>query len=404
MTTEPPDRRTASAQWGPVAWSYTAGDDAETARVAAQLMTTTPSVWPSYGRIRLGVRSTRDPAALDRLEQVASGPAQRLREENYRRAPDGTWLCCGNRPADATEPALPRHAVARHDGRWTILHDDGSGTGQRARTGDIVLRALVAAALAALGGMTVHASAVTGRDGRAVVFLGDSGTGKSTLALRLARAGGRFVSGDRTLLVPGPGGWWAVGSGLLPRFHWGTLEGLGLANRVRDAALLRHGDGCCRVADLPLTPAKVVFTPAESERVLDVRTADCAPLGRLVVLSPAAGDVPVARAVAPEVTAAAVRAHSLPSDAGCLVWPAPGGPAGVRGVAGLVDEVARSALVDEVAPSALAEEVTRTALAEEVARTALAWDPVRHRAEEALDRVLAEAPGAPPSGRRAAGP
>ncbi|AZS69620.1 hypothetical protein DDE74_00205 [Streptomyces lydicus] len=377
MTTEPPDRRTATAQWGPVAWSYTAGDDAETARVAAQLVTTTPSVWPSYGRIRLRVRSTCDRAALDRLERVASGPARRLREENYRRAPDGTWLSCGNRPADAAEPALPRHAVGHQNGQWTILHDDGSGTEQRARTGDIVLRALVSAALTALGGLTVHASAATGRDGRAVVFLGDSGTGKSTLALRLARAGGCLVSGDRTLLVPGPGGWWAVGAGLLPRFRWGTLEGLGLAMRVRDAALLRHGDGRCRLADLPRTPDKVVFTPAESERVLDVRTADCAPLGKLVVLSPAEGDVPAARAVTPEATAAAVRAHSLSSDAGCLVWPFPIRPAQVRGVAGLVEEVAGSAL---------------------------AWDPVPHRAEDALLRVLADAPGAPPSGRRSSAP
>ncbi|MFD3417526.1 hypothetical protein [Streptomyces decoyicus] len=377
MTTEPPDRRTATAQWGPVAWSYTADDEAETARVAAQLVTATPSVWPAHGRIRLRVRSTRDRAALDRLEQVAAGPARRLREENYRRAPDGTWLCRGNRPADATDQALPRHAVGHHDGRWTILHDGGSGTEQRARTGDIVLRALVAAALTALGGLTVHASAATGRDGRAVVFLGDSGTGKSTLALRLAQAGGCFVSGDRTLLVPGPGGWWAVGAGLLPRFRWGTLEGLGLAMRVRDAALLRHGDGRCRVADLPGTPAKVVFTPAESEHVLGVRTADCAPLGKLAVLSPAEGGGPVARAVAPEETAAAVRAHSLPSDAGCLAWPVPKRPAQARDIAGLVEEVAGAAL---------------------------AWDPVRHRAADALRRVLTVTPGAPPSGPPASAP
>ncbi|MER5375866.1 hypothetical protein [Streptomyces sp. NPDC002553] len=377
MTSEPPGLRTATARWGPVAWSYTADDEAETARVAAHLVTSPPSPWPSHDRVGLRVRSTRDPAALDRLERVASGPAQRLREENYRRAPDGTWVRCGDRPADAEEPGLPRHSVGHRDGRWTILHDDDSGPEQRARVGEIVLRALVAAAVAALGGLTVHASAATGRDGRAVVFLGDSGTGKSTLALHLARAGGRFLSGDRTLLVPGPGGWWAVGAGLLPRYRWGTLEGLGLAGRVRDATLLRHGDGRCRVADLPRTPAKVIFTSTESEHVLGARTADCAPLGGLVVLSPAGGDAPVARGLTPEVTAAAAWAHLLPSDAGCLARPCPGRPAGAGDLPGP---------------------------AEGVAGWGLEWDPVRHRAEDALSHVLADAPGAAPSARRITAP
>ncbi|MEU6298707.1 hypothetical protein [Streptomyces erythrochromogenes] len=377
MTSEPPGRLTATAPWGPVAWSYTADDAAETARVAAQLVTSSTSSWPSDAPIRLDVRATRDREALDRLERAASGPVGRLREEKYRRTPDGTWVRCADRPADAEEPGLPRHAVGHRGGRWTIVHDDDADAQQRAKFGEIVLRALVAAALAGLGGLTVHASAATGPDGRTAVFLGDSGAGKSTLALALARAGGRFVSGDRTLLVPGPGGWWAVGAGLLPRYRWGTLEGLGLAERVREAALLRHGGGRHRVADLPRPPAKLVFTPAESERVLDVRTADCAPLDRLVVLLPTSGEGPAGRPLTSDAAAAAVRAHLLPSDAGCLSWPSPGRPTG----AGDVDALVRV-----------------------VARSALAWNPVRHQAEEALSRVRAATPGAARSGHRPTAP
>ncbi|QXJ25699.1 hypothetical protein AGRA3207_007227 [Actinomadura graeca] len=360
---------------GPVVWSYSADDGTETARVAARLVTAMPAGRPAGDQAVLSVRSVRDGAGLDRLAATASGPAQRLREENYRRAPDhGAWVRSGDRPADATGPGLPLHAIVHRGGRWTILHADDSGAEDRARVGDVVLRGLVAAVLAARGALTVHASAATDGEGRAVVFLGDSGSGKSTLALHLARAGatqardartgGGFVSGDRTLLVPGREGWWAVGSGLLPRFRWGTLTGLGLAGRVRAASLLRHGDGHHRLGDLPRTPNKVIFTPRESEHVLGVRTVDCAPIGRLVVLSAAEGGAPAVRPLGPGETAAAVRAHLLPSDAGFLEWHFPRCPDGLRDVTGL---------------------------AADVARTRLEWDPVRHHDQDPLGHVLADA-------------
>lgn len=87
--------------------------------------------------------------------------------------------------------------------------------------------------------------------------------------------------------------------------------------------------------------------------------------------------MPVARAIVPEVTAAAVRAQSLPCDAGFLAWPAAGRSTQVRDIAGL---------------------------AEEVAGSALGWDPVRQRAEDALGRVLVGFPGGAPSGWRGAAP
>ncbi|SDF99167.1 hypothetical protein SAMN05421505_10129 [Sinosporangium album] len=362
MAPAAPPGRAATADWGPVTWTYTAEDAPEAVRVEAGLATSGPSPWPAHDRVPLRVRSARHTAGLERLEQAAGGLLRRLREEYYRPAPDGAWVRCDRRPPHAAEPGLPRHALAPGEGRWVILHEDGTGAATRAKVGDIALRALVAAELTARGGVTVHASAATDGAGRAVAFLGDPGAGKSTLALHLARTGGGFLSGDRTVLVPGPGGWWAVTSGLLPRFRWGTLDGLGLGDQVRDAVLLRHGDARRRVGDLPRTPAKVVFTPREAEGVLGARTLDCAPLGRLVVLYGTRRDSPAAHALGHRQALAAVREHLLPSDAGCLERP-PRDPA-------------------HLPP-----------LGHEVTALALAWDPLRHPAGEALAAALGDGPG-----------
>lgn len=380
-----PDRRTATGRWGPVLWSYTSDGDAETGLVEALSVAPGGAPWPPHDRVRVDVRSTRSPAALHRLARTARGPGVRLREENYRRAPDGSWVSDDQRPPSATEPALPRHALIHRNGRWTVLHGSGS-TEQRAKTGGILLRSLVAAALADRGGLTVHASAATGPDGRAVLFLGDGGTGKTTLALCLARSGGRFLSGDRTLLVPGPGGWWAVGAGLTARLRWGTLEGMGLTERVRKSVLLRHGDGDCQVAELPRAPAKVHLTPGELVRVLDVPVADCAPLGGLVVLSPPSGSTttgsavtgsaateagPVARSLPLETRDGVVRPHLLPSDAGMLIGEVPGFPS--RTAAGPSSPASRSDGSQE-GPMHI---------------SSLVWNPERHGCQDALHRVLA---------------
>jgi hypothetical protein len=52
---------------------------------------------------------------------------------------------------------------------------------------------------------TIHATCVA-LDGRGVVLLGPSGSGKSDLALRLIDGGARLVADDRVILSAGPGG------------------------------------------------------------------------------------------------------------------------------------------------------------------------------------------------------
>ncbi|MFI6284818.1 hypothetical protein ACIBCM_08690 [Streptomyces sp. NPDC051018] len=402
--TEPPDgttytdgaRVTTEQGTGRGPWHGTAagpGGDAESTAVAAHLVTSRPSPWPRPDRVPLDIRSTGHTTALERLERIASGPPGRLREEYYRPARDGSWVRAPHRPPESAEPGLPRHALVRDDEGWSILHEDATGPAERARTGQILLRALVAAELAARGGVTVHASAATDRTGRAVLFLGDSGAGKSTLALQLARREGRLLSGDRTVLVPGPGGWWAVGAGLLPRFRWGTLEGLGLAGRVRGAALLRHGGASRRVADLPETPPKVVFTPGEAERVLGVRTADCAPLGRLVLISGSGRERPLVHGVTRRYVVAAVRRQVLPSDAGCLERPSrdtrthdlPGSARASHDYAPWGRLVAGPPLSGRSSRDRALRTADIARLVREAPAAGLAWDPLRHRADEALD-------------------
>jgi HPr kinase/phosphorylase len=50
---------------------------------------------------------------------------------------------------------------------------------------------------------TLHATCVA-LDGRAVLILGPSGSGKSSLALDLMALGARLVADDRTIVTPGP--------------------------------------------------------------------------------------------------------------------------------------------------------------------------------------------------------
>lgn len=70
------------------------------------------------------------------------------------------------------------------------------------------LRAMTASYILEEGGLLLHAAAVV-RAGRAYVFFGPSGAGKTTVT-RLSLAD-TVLSDDMTLLVPGPGGFEAVG-------------------------------------------------------------------------------------------------------------------------------------------------------------------------------------------------
>ncbi|MGL6209743.1 MAG: HPr kinase/phosphorylase [Paracoccaceae bacterium] len=56
-----------------------------------------------------------------------------------------------------------------------------------------------------MSGQVLHASCVA-VDGKGLLILGPSGSGKSSLALRLIALGAVLVADDRTEVTPGPGG------------------------------------------------------------------------------------------------------------------------------------------------------------------------------------------------------
>lgn len=72
------------------------------------------------------------------------------------------------------------------------------------------------------GGAMLHASAVT-RDGCSLAFIGNSGSGKSSTAVRLLELGFDFLSNDRLILEARPKTIIAYGVPKLPRVNPGTL-------------------------------------------------------------------------------------------------------------------------------------------------------------------------------------
>lgn len=73
-----------------------------------------------------------------------------------------------------------------------------------------------------LGGAMLHASAVV-RSGRALAVIGQSGSGKSSVAVRLLERGFDFLANDRVIVESNASGVFAHGLPKLPRVNPGTL-------------------------------------------------------------------------------------------------------------------------------------------------------------------------------------
>jgi HprK-related kinase B len=104
------------------------------------------------------------------------------------------------------------------DGHWTIAGN------LHAQFNQIVnlISALYGLSVIDRGGAMLHASALV-HDDRAVAVLGQSGSGKSSVAVRLLERGFDFLSNDRLIVLPGKDGMHAHGLPRLPRVNPGTL-------------------------------------------------------------------------------------------------------------------------------------------------------------------------------------
>lgn len=140
------------------------------------------------------------------------------------------------------------------------------------RLGHVVVADALPRWLESRGELVLHASSVTTRDG-AVVFLGPSGVGKSSLAVALARAPhGRLLADDVVVVRERNGVPWAVPSYPAARLH-------------EDSALM-----LLRRSDLPPVVPGVTKRSAEPDAGLPFADAP-ARVRRVFVLEPAAPDV-----------------------------------------------------------------------------------------------------------------
>ncbi|WP_404868493.1 hypothetical protein ACI1MP_10520 [Kitasatospora griseola] len=132
-------------------------------------------------------------------------------------------------PVLLTDPdadIAPQVIVRHPDGYTVITCDDTDATMNAARH----LREIGYRRAEDDGWVCLHASAAT-LDGRGILIVGNSGAGKSSLALALAAArGGAFLSNDRTMITTEPDA--APRAVAMPgpiRLNGGTLQALGFA-------------------------------------------------------------------------------------------------------------------------------------------------------------------------------
>lgn len=167
------------------------------------------------------------------------------------------------------------HVVVRAGAQLALV---GSSTTTLGHVAVRLLRQVMVRTMEGSGGVVVHASSV-GVDGRGVVFVGQGGAGKTTLACHLmALTNASYVANDRTLVHP--------------RGDTLVLTGVPLSMRVTGDTIARctplheaftHGFTPRRDATRS-HDGKIELTPNEVARLFDVEIAATIPLRAVVLL------------------------------------------------------------------------------------------------------------------------
>jgi hypothetical protein len=272
-------------------------------------------------------------------------PAQSGAAEGMLLVRPVTEVISRRRPVARSWPELVVFGLAP-DGEWYAFT---TADPLAPRAGELLGRQLLDRQLRAAGAATLHAAGVV-LDGQALLFAGDTGCGKTTIAAwAAARLGGHFLSGDKAGAYVADGTAVAVGLAQPTRFGEGTLRSL-LGDEWWQEKLplpeLNQMMGTDRSGKVAPGAFKVVLNNAELG-ALGVRAASAAPLAALVLLAPGpAGTAVTARRV-PAADALALARPQLRSSWDLLPFPA--GAAGERrfgaGDAGLASVLERVPVV-----------------------------------------------------------
>jgi hypothetical protein len=292
LTTAPQGRQTA-LRWGPLRASLTSNDEAVLDWARACLhhdmdLAAGPAPDGDVGRVLVdyGLARTMADACDDPARDVDGVPVRA-----------GTFDGIPVTTVEARAWPAPLVLARPGPGAWWAV----TGRGALApRAGEVLARQLLERRLRECSAVPLHASSVA-FDGRAVLFIGDAGRGKTTLATwSAARLGGALLSGDRTAICPGGGSApVAVGCAQSTRYRWGTLDAL-----VGRERMLRYLPGRHRMlGDWPAPgsadlPPKVVLNNAELAW-LGVSVAASARLGAVALLAEPITGGPVVERVAP---------------------------------------------------------------------------------------------------------
>jgi hypothetical protein len=189
-----------------------------------------------------------------------------------------TEVISRRRPVARSWPELVVFGLAP-DGDWYALTtSDPLGP----RAGELLARQLLDRHLREAGAATLHAAGAV-LDGQAVLFAGESGCGKTTLAAwAAARLGGYFLSGDKAGAYVAGDAAMAVGLAQPTRFGEGTLRSL-LGDDWWQEKLplpqLNQMMGTAKSGQVAPGPFKVVLNNAELA-ALGVRAASAGPRHR----------------------------------------------------------------------------------------------------------------------------
>jgi hypothetical protein len=245
-----------------------------------------------------------------------------------------------------------RHAMLRSPaGDWLLVADT---LPELRQLGVRTLRELVRERCVAAGALMFHASAAAPDGAGAVLFAGMEGVGKTTLAVQVARSGGRCVASDRTMVAGCCCCLRAIG---LP-----TTTRLGreaaAAWHVARALIGRAGSG------------KVALSNQEALNELGCGYVAALPLRAVCVVSLAAPGAPaVAGAAGPADVALLERTLLRPDDAYRSFW-----------------------LADGAREPACASNEAVAALVSAVPTLSLVWDPRAHDSGVVASRLCAALP------------